>query len=367
MKKSVNRDISLIITEKCNLKCIYCYEKSKSSSNMSFETAKKIIDHELNENKHYSSYTIDFFGGEPFCNFELIKQIYNYVMDVYNEKAIHFFATTNGTLIHGQIQQWLYERRANFTLGLSLDGTPVAHNINRSNSFELIDLDFFLKTYPQQNIKMTVSEESLPYLAESVIYATELGFIVSCNLAYMVDWLEESNKKILEQQLEKLIDFYIKNPQYEVCSMLDNKIEILAIPSSEKNTITKTCGTGTTMSCYSIEGEEYPCQLFAPISAGKNAKKTADLNITETISIDDLDDRCKKCYYRRICSICLGSNYLSTLSLYKVDASRCELQKIIYKATSKLKALQWKNGQLNYSKNDEQALIRSIVYIQKNL
>jgi len=64
------------------------------------------------------------------------------------------------------MKNWFTANNDLFVLGLSLDGTRNTHNHNRSNSFDDIDIDFFLKTYPNQGVKMTLSEYSLPQLTE---------------------------------------------------------------------------------------------------------------------------------------------------------------------------------------------------------
>lgn len=358
------RTISLLLTESCNLSCVYCYEHNKSSSKMTFEKAKKILDHELRDKTPKENTYIDFFGGEPFLNFELMKHIYDYVMSFYKGK-IHFFASTNGTLIHEEIQEWLIKNKKYVSIGLSLDGTREAHNINRSNSFDDIDLDFFLKQYPEQSVKMTVSEQSLPYFAESVKYLSMLGFKVACNLAYMIDWMAENNKTVLIDQLNQLIDFYIENPHIERCTMLDFHIEALSRPELEGKTMRKYCGTGTAMVCYDLQGNAYPCQLFTPLSAGDKAKKLEEISIEDEFDKTLLDNRCQNCYYLRICPICMGSNYLSTGNLYKPDYGRCELYKLIFAANAKLKALEWDKGLLHFEGDEEQALLRSIAKIQE--
>lgn len=359
------RTVSLTISERCNLNCVYCYEHNKTARDMTFEQAKSIIDSELKERKPSDYTCIDFFGGEPFLNFELIKRVYDYVTSFYKGK-IHFFATTNGTLVHGEIQKWLLEKRANFSVGLSLDGTREAHNINRSDSFDDIDLDFFLKNYPNQNVKMTISEKSLPYLADSVKFLTELGFKVACNLAYMVDWLAPENKDILINQLDKLIDYYLDNPKVEKCTMFDFKLGVLERPSKNTQTVRKYCGTGTAMVCYDLDGNAYPCQLFSPLSAGDRAKKIGEINIAEEYEKSCLDEKCRDCYYLKICPMCMGSNYLSTDNLYKPDGTRCDLYKLIFAANAKLKALEWERGQIHFvDADDEQAILRSIVKIQQ--
>ena len=66
------RNISIIVTERCNLSCVYCYEHNKSAKQMTFEIAKKIIDEELTNLDKYE-YMIDFFGGEPFFEFQVNK------------------------------------------------------------------------------------------------------------------------------------------------------------------------------------------------------------------------------------------------------------------------------------------------------
>lgn len=358
-KEKNQRNISIIVTERCNLSCVYCYEHNKSAKQMTFEVAKKIIDEELINLDKYE-YMIDFFGGEPFLNFNLIKQVVEYTLSNYSG-FYHFFATTNGTLIHGEIQEWLKLHKDVLTLGLSLDGNKTSHDLNRSNSFDNIDLDFFLSTYPKQHIKMTISELSLPHLADSIKFVTEKGFKISCNLAYMIDWLSPNNSKNLKAQLDLLIDYYLNNPDVPRCNLMDFKIEILSHPTPDDDNVNKYCGCGTHMACYDIHANKFPCQLFAPISADKRAIKSEDFEISETLVKKKFPDKCRNCYYLRICTFCLGSNYLSTGNIYQPDSGRCELYKLIFQANAKLKALEWERGISNT--DDEEGLLRSICTI----
>lgn len=353
------RSLTLIVTERCDLACVYCYEHNKSAKQMTFEQAKEIIDKELVNLDKYE-YSIEFFGGEPFLNFELIKQVVDYVLDNYYGHY-YFFVTTNGTQVHGEIQEWLKAHKDVFGVGLSLDGNKKAHDMNRSNSFDKIDLDFFLENYPEQTIKMTISEQSLPYLADSIKYLTEKGFPISCNLAYMVDWMSEKNSKVLVEQLDKLIEYYLENPDVPKCDMMDYPIELLAHKIPDSNLVQKFCGCGTHMLCYDMEGKCYPCQLFSKLSAGEKSIESKDFKISTQLRIDNFPSRCKECYYQRICQYCLGSNYLSTGNIYSIDESRCDLYKLIYKANAKLKALEWEKGIVKT--DDEQGLLRSILEI----
>lgn len=77
--------------------------------------------------------------------FPKIKQLCETLWKKQFPEYYHFSVTTNGTLIHGEIKRWLYENRDKITLKLSLDGNRKSHNINRSNSFDKIDLDFLFR------------------------------------------------------------------------------------------------------------------------------------------------------------------------------------------------------------------------------
>ena len=105
------KTIMLTVTEQCNLNCKYCYEKNKSLSTMPLETAIKIVEHELTKDDGFEICEIQFFGGEPFFKFDLIRDICNYIWTKEWPKKCLCFATTNGTLVHGEIKKWLYAAR----------------------------------------------------------------------------------------------------------------------------------------------------------------------------------------------------------------------------------------------------------------
>ena len=73
--------VSLTVTEGCNLSCTYCYEHSKSPRMMDIKTAKAIIDRELKETPPDIELDFDFFGGEPFLAFPLIRGLTEYICE----------------------------------------------------------------------------------------------------------------------------------------------------------------------------------------------------------------------------------------------------------------------------------------------
>ena len=362
------RYVTITLTESCNLDCTYCYENHKSKNEISLDTIKEIIYKEMTENNGFTEVEFDLFGGEPFLEFELIKEIEEYFHHIVSDKKYVLFATTNGTLVHGKVKKWLMERPKTFVCGLSYDGTPDMQNINRSNSANKIDLDFFVKYYPTQDVKMTISHESLPNLAEGVIFLHEKGFKVSCNLAYNIDWSDESNKEILHRELMKLIDYYLEYPEIKPCMMLDMPINTISA-ANEKKKFIRYCGAGVSTVAYHIDGTAYPCQFFMPLSVGtEKAKESLSLKFyNEEIPEELVEGKCLKCVAQSICPTCYGANYAATGNMYHHDDNYCELTKIIIKARSYFKAMQWQKGQLNLSKEELIQLLNSIKIIQNEL
>jgi radical SAM protein with 4Fe4S-binding SPASM domain len=299
---------------------------------MPVDTAIEIIERHLSSRStKYDECEIDFFGGEPFLNFPLIKQVCEYVWSKEWEKPYVFFATTNGTLIHGEIQDWLYKNRERFYVSLSLDGTQEMHDHNRSKSFSKIDIDFFKNTWRNLSVKMTISQETLPSLAEGVIFLHSLGFEIQNNLAFGINWSDSINEKTLSCEMNKLIEYYLENPDIKPCSFMDVKIEYCNRPAR------KWCGVGTQMVAFDVDGVDYPCQSFLPMSIGKEKAKfsrTFDFNSFENL----LDPKCKDCILQSICPTCYGSNYSANNNLASKDNDLCRLTKLQALACSYLKA-----------------------------
>ncbi|MGN0669953.1 MAG: radical SAM protein, partial [Oscillospiraceae bacterium] len=153
---------SLCVTHRCNLSCVYCYQNNKSNARMTIDTAKKCIDDIFRSIPEKTEIIeISFIGGEPLLEMDLIKAVYDYTIGKYPDSRLRFFATTNGTMLSDDDKEWFKARKNKFVLGLSLDGTPNTHNVNRSNSFDRIDIPFFVETWPKQGPKMTISKYTI--------------------------------------------------------------------------------------------------------------------------------------------------------------------------------------------------------------
>lgn len=364
MKLTDEKNITLTLTEQCNLQCVYCYEKNRTGECMTFDIAKEIIDREMNMDDETKRVNFSLFGGEPFMNFSLLKQIIEYLYSNEWEKTFTCSTCTNGTLVHGEIKSWLLENKEKINVGLSFDGTKEMQDVNRCCSFDNIDLDFFAKNWMRNTVKMTISQKSLETMAEGVIFLHKKGFDVSCNLAYGLDWTDKRLCVLLEGELSKLIDFYLENPSIKPCRMLSAGIKF--INGKTKKTVKKWCGTGVYMRTYDVKGNSYPCQFFMPLSMGEEKSISAKAeDIIEDIPTEYFGDKCSSCPLISYCPTCLGSNYYETGNLYKKAPGYCELQKIILLANSYFQYQQLERGQLELSPKDRYCLLRGIKVVQE--
>lgn len=321
---------SLCVTHNCNLNCIYCYQQHDTSKKMSVDTSKKIINWIFdNVPSGTKRVGIDFIGGEPLLEFELIKEIVAYTCSEKRNIPFTFFATTNGTLLSDSIKQWFTQHKECFVLGLSLDGTRDTHNYNRSNSFDMIDVEFFLENWPEQGVKMTLSDYSISHLAENIKFVHSLGFkrIRGVNLAEgNYDWSDDKYIRVLIPQLTELVEYYLTNENLLYDQMFDKHIEFCEAKNRERK---KWCGIGTGCPFFDVDGKRYPCAFTTPMTF--SPEEITDILHTDFTDHNAfVDEECfNNCYLYPICPTCSGANYLNNRSFKIRDKRRCRVQKLI--------------------------------------
>lgn len=359
------KSLAITITENCNLACVYCYESAKSKATMNFDLVKSILDKEFLSDDDFEEMEIDFHGGEPFLEFDLIRDTCEYIWSRDWPKKYICYATTNGTLIHGHIKEWLHKNKERFWCGLSLDGNKLMHDLNRSDSFDKIDLKFFIENWPEQPVKMTLSPATLPYLYDGVKFIEEFGFQLSNNLAYGIDWSTQDTIDALSCELFKLVNRYAENLELPACSIVNFPIERISF----SHPLSKWCGTGVTMKAYSVEGNEYPCHFFDPVTIGKEKAMLANTLSFENPE-DIIDPMCKDCILLNACPTCYGSNYSETGNIALRDKNICKLNKISAQATAYLwmkKIKQHGPKKLNMDRTQYTNIINAINKIRNSL
>ena len=295
---------------------------------MSLNQAKRIIKQEITVK---AIKVIEFHGGEPLLSFPLIKDICEWFWQTYPDLQVKFFLTTNGTQFTESIKKWFEINHKKIVCSLSLDGTPKMNLTNRGCIISDDILSFMNNLWPLQSIKMTISLATLPSLSEGVIYAHEHNFRISANLAYGIDWTK-SDIQVYERELQRLVDYYKVHPELEPCSILngDKLIKIL-MPYSLK----RHCQAGQTYHAYDIDGQRYPCQVFA----GNTLKADQWKSISDTDFKDDKlfdDPECKDCPIHNICSTCFGMNFIERGCINSRDKAMCDFIKAEKLATCRL-------------------------------
>jgi uncharacterized protein len=329
-KKNIPYNISLIVTEECNLACVYCFEHSKSFREMSFETAKDALDELLSIDTGYGWVNIEFTGGEPLLNFDLIRQVFLYVKSHYMERnrRITFNIGTNGTVLTDEMMAWL-KRFTCISIGLSLDGTKEVHDRNRSGSYDAImkHLDFF-KSY-NVPVKMTISPYTIEHLAESITHIQELGFDLEANVVFEDIWGEPQEKArllhVYAKELEKLVDYYDTHRDKKLPFLIEGGIESLLVPWEEDH---KFCGSGQCMVTVDPEGKKYPCHRFAPVACARPAE---DVDFTFS---GVKPAKCANCKIRRMCHSCLGYNFEKFGDIDHRTVYHCEFVKLQLRAAA---------------------------------
>lgn len=275
----------LKITNRCNLNCIYCYTSSKNEiKDMDFKTAKNSIDYILSDDA--DKLKIQFTGGEPLLNFDLIEKVIKYCNKNYNDKNISYAVQTNGTLLNNKLIEKIKE--LHLKVGISIDGIEVNDilrpykNKNKSSS----TLDTLRGIYLLNEHKIpfgittVITNKNLPFIKEFVEYLVSLGV-----KSISFDLLKIKRKEHLklmpnEEDFNKILKelnnypIYIKNLQ------------------RRPNNIYCFLNTGDLLFVNEV-GDIYPCPTLEGYFYMGNINNE---NIKESINIFKV--KCNKCFAR---------------------------------------------------------------------
>ena len=346
---NVIKALCLHVAHTCNLNCSYCFASQGKYHGeralMSFEVGKRAIDFLIENSGERRNLEVDFFGGEPLMNWDVVKQIVEYARSVEKQrgKNFRFTLTTNGVLIDDDVIEFSNREMSNVVL--SLDGRKEIHDATRvdyagNGSYDRIVPKFhkLVASRGGKNYYMrgTFTHRN-PDFTNDVFHMADLGFTelsmepVVCSPDDPMA-LTPEDIEIVKEQYEILAKEMLKREKEgRGFTFYHYMIDLTAGPCIYKRI--SGCGSGTEYMAVTPWGDLYPCHQFV----GEESYKLGDIwnGVTNDALRDDFRccnayarPECKDCWAKLYCSGgCAANAYHASGSIRGVYKPGCELFK----------------------------------------
>lgn len=315
--------LCLHIAHDCNMCCKYCFagegEYSGDRSLMSFEVGKRALDFLIEQSGSRKNLEVDFFGGEPLLNFDVVKQLVAYARSIEKEKGknFRFTLTTNGVLLNDEVMEWANKECYNVVL--SLDGRKETNDRmrrtrNDKGTYDLI-LPKFQKMAKERNqqgyyIRGTYTHYNTDF-ANDILHLADLGFEQLAMEPVVTDpkmdyALQESDIPKLKDQYDLLAKEMCKrNREGKGFTFFHYMIDLEGGPCIYKRI--SGCGVGTDYMAVTPWGDLYPCHQFV------GDDKFLLGNVFDGVKNTDIVNEFKLCnvYSREACQDCFAKLYCS--------------------------------------------------------
>ena len=345
----VVKALCLHVAHTCNLNCSYCFASQGrfhgERAIMSFETAKRAIDFLVENSGTRRNLEVDFFGGEPLLNWDVVKLTVEYARSIEKEKGknFRFTLTTNGILVDDEVIE--YSNREMHNVVLSLDGRKEVHDRFRKDyagkgSWDVIVPKFqkFAKARGGKNYYMRGTfTHANPDFLEDIKTMLDLGFTelsmepVVCAPGDPMA-LTEEDLPIVCEQYEKLAELMLKRSREgRPFTFYHYMIDLEDGPCIYKRI--SGCGSGTEYMAVTPWGDLYPCHQFV----GEEGFKLGDIwnGVTNRTVQEDFAscnvyarEECRDCWARLYCAGgCAANAFHATGSVRGVYDYGCKLFK----------------------------------------
>ena len=358
------RTITFQITDDCNLCCSYCYQINKGHHKMSFETAKKFIDKLLHNNDLIDNYVksknslgviLEFIGGEPLLEIELIDQIIDYFIEqciILHHPWVDKFRVSmcsNGILYFTpKVQDFIKKHQTHLSFSISIDGNKKLHDTCRvfpdgTGSYDLAikAAKHYMKHYDQYlGSKMTLSPSNINFTSSALINLWENGYsYIYANCVYEKGWTIE-HAKILYNELKKTADYLLNNYLEKIkgASILNFDL------NQQKNISNKNfCGGDGNMLAIDYKGDLYPCLRYMESSIGQSQSPYIIGNVNDGIGYNQQTkdmiaglnvtyqsqspQECLDCPVSSECGWCSALNYQEFGTINKRTTYTCLMHK----------------------------------------
>ena len=345
----VVKALCLHIAHTCNLNCSYCFASQGKYHGeralMSFEVGKRALDFLVENSGTRRNLEVDFFGGEPLMNFDVVKKLVEYARSIEKEKGknFRFTLTTNGVLIDDDVIDFSNREMSNVVL--SLDGRKEVHDRYRvdyagNGSWEKIVPKFqkFVEARGGKNYYMRGTfTHANPDFLEDIKTMLDLGFS-ELSMEPVVaasddpSALTEEDRKIVMKQYEDLAKLMLeRDKDGKPFTFYHYMIDLKGGPCIYKRI--SGCGSGTEYMAVTPWGDLYPCHQFV----GDEKFKLGDIwNGIENKEVQNefascnvyAREECRSCWARLYCSGgCAANAYHATGSVKGIYEAGCELFK----------------------------------------
>ncbi len=342
--------LCLHICHDCNLKCRYCFADegtyhTRSRAHMSFEVGKNAIDYLVKYSGHRENLEVDFFGGEPLMNFDVVKQIVEYARSIEGEtgKKFSFTMTTNCVLLSDDKIKWLNDNMTNVVL--SIDGRKdindaVRKTVSGKSAFDVI-LRNAQKMKEARNgkeyyVRGTYTAKNLDF-AKDVEFLNDAGFDQISMEPVVTDIPDlKITKEMVPQILkeyEKLAEIYLdrRKTKDKWFNFFHFMIDIELGPCVVKRLT--GCGSGCEYLAVTPTGDVFPCHQFAENKEyymGNVFDKSLDLSVSEKFAKNIVTQKpaCQDCPAKYYCSGgCCANNINFAGSMNTPYDITCALEK----------------------------------------
>lgn len=348
-RKTVVKALCLHIAHDCNLACQYCFaeegEYHGRRALMSFETGKKALDFLIANSGNRQNLEVDFFGGEPLMNWEVVKQLVEYgrSQEETHHKKFRFTLTTNGVLLNDEIMEFCNREMSNVVL--SLDGRKEVNDRMRpfrkgAGSYDLIVPKFqkFAESRNQTNyyVRGTFTRNNLDF-SEDVLHFADLGFKQMSIEPVVSDPKEpyairkEDLPQILSEYDKLAVEYINRKKEGRGFNFFHFMIDLQQGPCVAKRL--SGCGSGTEYLAVTPWGDLYPCHQF--VGQEGFLLGNVEEGITNTKVRDEFKlcnvyakEKCRDCFARFYCSGgCAANSYHFHGSITDAYDIGCEMQK----------------------------------------
>nr|WP_269141873.1 thioether cross-link-forming SCIFF peptide maturase [Lientehia hominis] len=349
-RKTVVKALCLHVAHDCNLGCKYCFaeegEYHGRRAIMSYEVGRKALDFLIENSGNRRNLEVDFFGGEPLMNWEVVKKLVAYGRSKEKEfnKNFRFTMTTNGMLLDDEVTEFLNKEMANVVL--SVDGRKEVNDRMRptrngkGSSYDIIMPKFkkFAKARGSKSyyIRGTFTRHNLDF-SEDVLHFADEGFdqisvepvVAPPEADYSI---REKDLPQILSEYDKLAREYIKRKQNgRGFNFFHFMIDLSQGPCVAKRL--SGCGSGTEYLAVTPWGDLYPCHQF--VGQEKFLLGNVDAGVVNTEVRDEFKlcnvyakEKCRNCFARFYCSGgCAANSYNFHGSITDAYDIGCEMQK----------------------------------------